>query len=302
MGSTSPVSGGTPRVLAGLTTLLAIVTAVLLLAGSATATHDSDGDGFAEESDNCPGVFNSDQFDFDRDGAGNTCDTSRGVPPTESWVVFYLKDENGRRIPTCAPVRWTVFAGADQRSQESGCAVFWNFRLVGAGTRMEIEETSPPAGCTGGLTSPAVHTFSAGSWRVVNVTHRCSSGSGGGGGGGTPAAPRTFTDTFAAAGQTKPHAVRITAATPVAEITVRWTDRRDSFDLSGLQNVRRTSFARPSVEGQTPEKLKITRRRTATSVTVRIEKLKPGTLKFKVIAKAVRARARVVTRVSRRAR
>ncbi|MEJ7567273.1 MAG: hypothetical protein WKF41_03310 [Gaiellaceae bacterium] len=298
MGSGRFVDRKTPGVLAGVTILLASALAILLLAGRASATHDSDGDGFPEESDNCPGIFNSDQFDFDRDGVGNTCDDSRGVPPTESWVIFYLKDENGRRIPSCAPVRWTVFVGAVQRSQESGCADFWNFRLVGTGTRMEIEETAPPTGCTGGLTSPTVHTFSAGSWRVVNVTHRCSTG----GGGGTPSAPPTFTDTFAAVGQTKLHAVKISATTPVAVITVKWTDRRDRFDLSGIQNIRRTMAARPSAEEQTPEKLKITRRRTATSLTVRIEKLKPGSLKFKVLAKAVGARALVVTRVGLRAR
>ena len=279
--------------------MLAIGLAILLLAGSASATHDSDGDRIAEESDNCPGVYNSDQGDFDQDGRGNTCDDSTGLRPDESYVMIYVRDQNGRRSPGCAKFRYTFFYQGDppQDVLPGHCDFERALNWYDSG-RYEIEQVAPPGGCTGGLTGTLRYPFSPGSFRVVNVTYRCGTG----GGGGTPTAPPTFTDTFAAAGQTKSHAVKISAATPVAEVTVRWADRRDRFDLSAVQNVRRTSFARPSVEGQTPEKLKITRRRTATSITVRIEKLKPGTLTFKVVAKAVRARARVVTRVSRRAR
>lgn len=35
---------------------------------------DSDGDGFLDENDNCPSVFNPDQFDTDLDGMGDECD------------------------------------------------------------------------------------------------------------------------------------------------------------------------------------------------------------------------------------
>lgn len=35
---------------------------------------DSDGDGIADVDDNCPGVFNPDQADFDGDGLGDACD------------------------------------------------------------------------------------------------------------------------------------------------------------------------------------------------------------------------------------
>ncbi len=36
--------------------------------------HDSDGDGFRDDVDNCPGVFNPDQADADLDGWGDVCD------------------------------------------------------------------------------------------------------------------------------------------------------------------------------------------------------------------------------------
>jgi len=274
---------------------------MLLLAGSASATHDTDGDLYPDERDNCPGVFNSDQIDSDGDGRGNACDDSKGIPPDISYYVLHLRDENGRQAPACTTFRLTVFKGTEVQSGSPFqlCASVGVSNYIISGYHHEIEQLSPPQGCTGGLMGTFRHSFSPGSWRVVTITYRCGTG----GGGGTPTAPPTFTDTFAAAGQTKPHAVKITAATPVAEITIRWTDRRDRFDLSAVQNIRRTSFAaRPSTAEQTPEKLKITRRRTATSLTVRVEKLKPGTLKFKVVARALRARTRVVTRVSRRAR
>jgi len=285
-----------PRALAGVTLLVAAGLVILSLAGSASATHDTDGDRWPEESDNCPGVFNSDQIDSDGDGRGNACDDSKGIPPDISYYVVYFRDENGRQAPPCATFRLTVFNGTEVESRNEVC----NFAItnyIPAGYYHELEQLSPPSGCTGGLTGTLRHPFSPGSWRVVNVTYRCGTG-----GGGTPTASPTFTDTFAAVGQTKPHAVKISAATPVSVITVKWTDRRDRFDLTGIQNVRRTTAARPSAEEQTPEKLKITRQRTATSLTVRIEKLKPGSLKFKVVAKAVRAPARVVTRVGLRPR
>jgi len=271
---------------------------MLLLAGGASANHDSDGDRVLEESDNCPGVFNPDQYDHDADGRGSTCDDSLGLQSNVVYFMVYFRDQNGRQTP-CVRIRHTILTPRSEvwRRQEA-CVEKYDVSAAEPGWYVEIEQLSPPQGCTGGLTDNLRVSPSAGVWRPVTVRYRCGTGEGG----GTPATPPTFTDTFAAAGQTKPHAVKITAATPVAEITVRWTDRRDRFDLSAVQNVRRTSFARPSTEEQTPEKLKITRRSTATSLTVRVEKLKPGTLKFKVVAKAVRASARVVTRVSRRAR
>lgn len=43
--------------------------------------EDHDGDGYGNESDNCPEVYNPDQLDFDNDGLGDPCDPD---PPTET--------------------------------------------------------------------------------------------------------------------------------------------------------------------------------------------------------------------------
>ena len=267
--------------------------AVLVLAGRAAATHDTDGDLIPEEQDNCPGVFNPTQTDNDGDGRGNDCDDTPGMDGNSKSYVVYFRDQDGRQTP-CVTIRWTMWApGGGVWNTEEVCS---QGGVMISSTNedwvFEIEQLAPPRGCTGGLTESLRLSVPADVWRPVTVRFRCATSG--------PAPPvQTFTDTFAVAGQVKPHAVKVTAATPVAVLTVKWKDRRDRIDITGIQNVRRTVSA---VEQEAPVKLKITRKRTATSMTVRIEKLKPGDLKFKVVAKVVKARATVVTSVSRRAR
>jgi hypothetical protein len=90
-----------------MTVLGPLVAALLLLAGAAVAEPDTDVDGVVDSDDNCPRIFNPDQQDNDGDEVGNTCDESKGIPAGESWVVFYLRDQEGR------PVSEACFTGTE---------------------------------------------------------------------------------------------------------------------------------------------------------------------------------------------
>ena len=43
------------------------------------SANDSDGDGYIEMDDNCPSVYNPDQFDMDWNGIGDACDEYQTV-------------------------------------------------------------------------------------------------------------------------------------------------------------------------------------------------------------------------------
>jgi hypothetical protein len=63
----------------GITTRLCPVLLLVMLAGPAPAEGgDIDGDGVADELDNCPELSNSDQSDVDLDAEGDRCDLDDG--------------------------------------------------------------------------------------------------------------------------------------------------------------------------------------------------------------------------------
>ena len=112
--------------------------------------------------------------------------------------------------------------------------------------------------------------------------------------GAVASASPTFTDTFSASGQTRPHAVDVPPRSTKAELTLRWTKPGDRFSVAGVLLVpkRKTSSV-----GQAA-KLKITFfARTPTSLGVRITNLAPGKLTFQVVGQKISGRATVRTHV-----
>lgn len=112
--------------------------------------------------------------------------------------------------------------------------------------------------------------------------------------GGGATAPQTFTDSFNASGQARPHAVAVPPKKTRAEVTLRWTKPGDRFTVAGVVLTPKRTTASVG----RAEKLKITFfSLTPTSVGVRISFLTPGKLTFRVVGKTVSGRATVRTRV-----
>lgn len=283
---------GTQRLRPLLLVFFAAIAALLLLAGAARAEPDTDFDSVLDSLDNCPNVFNPDQDDFDQDEVGNSCDPSIGGPDDESWIVFYLRDQDGRPVGdaefdvTDFLAGQVVDEGTVRPPIDSGSVTF-NL-AQGVADRQDIAQLAPPQGCTGGLTGKRIHRFRPGSWQIVTLRYKCGI---------------TFSDVYEEdeEGETEPHAVPVTPQIEVVQLKVSWTDSRDRFDVTGIQIVSNGEVVARGPQSAAklkPGKLKITRAKKATSVTIGITKLKPGKLQFKVVAKNVTKRTKVSTRVT----
>jgi hypothetical protein len=77
-GSSAP--GSKPPVMAATDLNLDCITGTknLLDGGCISREQDSDLDGYPNDKDNCPNDFNVRQYDYDRDGLGDACDTQAG--------------------------------------------------------------------------------------------------------------------------------------------------------------------------------------------------------------------------------
>jgi hypothetical protein len=114
---------------------------------------------------------------------------------------------------------------------------------------------------------------------------------------GAAAAPtRTITETFTRSGETESEAVRISPAAKTAQIALTWPDSGGSFDVTGVQLVSGSPTFASTESVQRPQ-LKITKRRTARSLDVRIKRLQPGKLRFRIVAKRLDGRTRVTAKI-----
>lgn len=101
--------------------------------------------------------------------------------------------------------------------------------------------------------------------------------------------PRQFTDLLGN-GQSKLHAVTVGANTKSLQIALTWASPLDAFKLYGLKLVSGKKVlavaARPA-KHRKPGKLKVTRTASSTFVVLKVSKLRPGRLVFKVKATKV---------------
>jgi hypothetical protein len=97
-------------------------------------------------------------------------------------------------------------------------------------------------------------------------------------------APKTFVDSLGQ-GTSKVHSVTIGSRSRTAQLALSWTSSLDKFSISGLKIVRKGK----TVAAARVRKLKVTRKGGATFVVVKVSKLVPGKLRFKVKATRVRS-------------
>ena len=137
--------------------------------GDVTA-DDSDGDGIANATDNCPNVFNpirpmdSDkQADADGDGVGDACDVCPRDANTSTCTVFDPNDSDGDGVPN-ATDNCPSKANADQMDSDSDgkgdacdtCPVANPGNQACPGTIYQIKEGAIPVGGTVALTNQLV--------------------------------------------------------------------------------------------------------------------------------------------------
>lgn len=95
--------------------LVAFVGATSLPATHALA-EDADGDGVADQSDNCPQIANPDQADCDRDGSGDACEGLQTLTTGNMGAFGYQVTASGSLAgvsTTAWPVRLTIRAVGD---------------------------------------------------------------------------------------------------------------------------------------------------------------------------------------------
>lgn len=93
--------------------------------------------------------------------------------------------------------------------------------------------------------------------------------------------PKTFSDSFLKAAQSKSHAVALAGNVHSAQLTLSWASPLDSFTIS---NVRIVRSGKTVAVAARKRKLKVTTRHGTTFLVVRLSQLVRGTLRFNVRA------------------
>ena len=119
---------------------------------------------------------------------------------------------------------------------------------------------------------------------------------------GPPAAPtKTVAETFTKPGETETQSATIAPSAKTTQVALTWPDADSSFDATGFRIIRDGQVVARAPQSVTakvrPGKLRVSKRRTARSLDVRIKGLKPGRLMYKVVARRLDGRTRVVARV-----
>lgn len=96
--------------------------------------------------------------------------------------------------------------------------------------------------------------------------------------------PKTFRDAFTRAGQTRAHAVKVASRARSAQLTLSWTSPLDQFAIGQVKVVKRGRVVAVASKKRT---LRLTTRKGATFLVVKVGNLTRGKLQFKLRATRV---------------
>ena len=102
-----------------------------------------------------------------------------------------------------------------------------------------------------------------------------------------------MTETFTRPGETKTESVPVAATAETVQVALTWPDPDSTFDVTGVRLVIGARSLLLSNDRAAPGRLRITKRRTARSLDVRIKNVTRGRLVFKIVAKRLDGRTRV---------
>jgi hypothetical protein len=112
--------------------------------------------------------------------------------------------------------------------------------------------------------------------------------------------PVTYTNTFKRSGQSKSHSLKVPKSVHSVQFALSWAQAADKFDIVGFRIVRKGKTVAKAAKVR---RLKIKKRKGTTFVTVKVSKLVPGKLRFKVRAKKVASNTftgvKLITQASR---
>ncbi len=104
-----------------------------------------------------------------------------------------------------------------------------------------------------------------------------------------------MTETFTTPGEAEPQAVAVSSSAETVQVALTWPEASSSFDVTGIKLVPGRVLAQSGKLN--PGNLKITKKRTKRSLDVRIKNVKRGKLKFKIVAKKLGKKTRVVAKI-----
>jgi len=157
-----------------------------------------------------------------------------------------------------------------------------------------IELSARPSGLPGSATNVVeVSTGAAASWTTTVLAPPAEPTAAAPAPVAGPAAAPTATvaETFTAAGTSEPETVTVSSKAETVQVAITWSKSSSSFDATGFTL---TSGSRTLAIS---EKLRITKKRSAKWLDVRIKGVHAGKLKFRIVARRVHGRTRVVAKI-----